>query len=70
MTRTAVRRYVELSDGRLVIRNIVVEAPVSEPTNQAVQAQPTAEARDASRVDRFRSLSRARQALRGASRQG
>jgi hypothetical protein len=38
MTRTAVRRHVDVADGRLVIRKIVVEtsdcrqpAPVAEP---------------------------------------
>ena len=42
MTRTAIRRHVDVSDGRLVIRKIVVEtsecldvAPASEPVSAA-----------------------------------
>ena len=69
MTRTAVRRYVELSDGRLVIRTIVVEAPVSEPMTQEAQAPAPATAHDTTPVDRSRSLNRVRQALRGARQQ-
>jgi hypothetical protein len=62
MTRTAVRRHVDVSDGRLVIRKIVVEAPVCEPTS--VVEPIVTDTRDAQRVDRFRTLSRARHALR------
>lgn len=66
MTRTSVRRYVDLSDGRLVIRTIVVEAPVAESVSKVEQTPAPAKPRDDSRVERFRSLNRARHALRGA----
>lgn len=64
MTRTAVRRHVDVSDGRLVIRKIVVEAPVCQPS-QVEQVSACAEARDGHRVtDRLPGIGRARHALR------
>lgn len=42
MTRTAVRRHVDVNDGRVVIRKIVVETELSEtPRTDAASASDT-----------------------------
>jgi hypothetical protein len=65
MTRTAVRRHVDVTDGRLVIRKIVVETPESRQPVQATE-QAAASPRDSQRrASRLRNLKPVRNAMRG-----
>lgn len=70
MTRTAVRRHVDVSDGRLVIRKIVVEAPVAYPDASATdQDAPVMSEREPQRrANRLRSLNPGRYAMRARER--
>ncbi len=63
MTRTAVRRHVDLADGRLVIRKIVVE------TSECREVAPAAEilaapAEQPDRASRLRALRPGKYAVR------
>jgi hypothetical protein len=62
MTRTAVRRHVDVADGRLVIRKIVVET--SDCRQPAPAAEQVAAERQPERRGRLRGLRAGKYAMR------
>jgi len=64
MTRTAVRRHVDLADGRLVIRKIVVETTECREAAPAAETVATLAANQPERAARLRGLRPGKYAVR------
>lgn len=64
MTRTAVRRHVDLADGRLVIRKIVVETSECREVVPAAETLATTSAEQPGRAGRLRALRPGKYAVR------
>ena len=64
MTRTAVRRHVDIADGQLVIRKIVVETSECREVAPAAEILATAPAETSGRAGRLRSLRPGKYAVR------
>jgi len=64
MTRTAVRRHVDLADGRLIIRKIVVETSECREAAPAAEVLAAMPAEQPGRASRLRALRPGKYAVR------